>query len=116
MWNTKVFDQWRSYLSLKTSVLVAFLIIWNLGFVVAMYGFGDGFGAPITPNAGIVISVICICACIFGLIVSFSEKFRNNLLEPKRAHDYRVKDFYLLSFITFVLAVGMLLFPGMQGA
>lgn len=111
MWNSKIFDQWRSYLSLKTSVLVIFLLAWNIGFLIAMYAFGNGFGLPITPKAGIAISIVCICACIFCLAVSCFPNIRSKLLEPTRAKDYRSQDFYLLSFVTFVLSIAMLFFP-----
>ena len=116
MWNSKIFDQWRSYLSLKTSVLFTFFIIWNLGFVIAMYVFGNGFGAPITPQAGVVISIICMCAGIFSLVVVTSSSVRQQLIEPKRAHDYREKDFYLLGFITIILSLAMFFIPELQSA
>ena len=116
MWNSKIFDQWRSYLSLKTSVLLAFFIIWNLGFVIAMYGFGNGFGAPITPQAGIVISLICMCTGIFSMVVVASSNVRQQLIEPKRALDYRAKDFYLLSFVNIILSLTMFFLPELQSA
>lgn len=115
MWNLKIFDQWRSLLSLKTSVLILFLLIWNLGFVVAMYGFGNGFSQPITPETGVVISIICICTCVFSLAVSFSSRIRAKLLATTRKQDYRAKDFYLLSFVTFMLSIVMFFLSRLTG-
>jgi len=75
----------QSYLSLNTSVLLAFLVAWNLAVLVAMYGFGP----PITPESGIVITGASMLACVFSLSVALSENIRVKLLEPKRAQIYR---------------------------
>lgn len=112
MWNSKLFDQWRSYCSLKTPVLLSFFAFWNIGFVIAVYGFGDGFGSPITAQSGVASSAVCLCVCGFSLVVAFSDNIRQKLIETKRAHNYRARDFYLLSVVTFVTGIGMLFFPG----
>ena len=115
MRNTKLFDQWRSFLSLKTPVLLVFFVLWNVGFVIAMFGFGNGFGSPITAQAGVVISIICLCACVFSLMVTFSKQIRQKLIEPRRAQNYRAKDFHILSFVTLALSICMLFFPRFSG-
>jgi len=114
MWESKIFDQWRSYLSLKTNILVIFFILWNTGFIVAMYIFGDGFGSPITPGAGIVISIVCFIAGIFGFSVAVSTNVRKRLLEPTRSDNYRKKDFLLLGFVGIGLAIAMYFIPSLN--
>lgn len=107
-------EQWRSYLSLKTPVLITFLIIWNLGILIAIFGFSSGFNTPISSNGGIVISITCLLACFFGFSVAISSKIRGKLIEPKRAHYYEGKYFYLLGFIALILAVCTFLFTRHQ--
>jgi len=106
-----MFDKWKSFLSLKTSVIVTFLVLWNGGLIIAMSVFGDGLMSPITPKSGAAIAVICLLAGIFGFTVSISEGAREILLEPKRSHQFRKRDFYLLGFLGFALAAGMYFFP-----
>ena len=84
--------------------------------LIAMFGFGSGFNAPISSNGGIVISITCLLACFFDFSVAISTKVRNKLIEPKRSHNYQGKYFYLLGFVTLVLAIGMFLFTRLQNA
>jgi polyferredoxin len=114
MLNGKVFDQWKSYLSLKTPVLIAFLMIWNLGILIGMYDFKSELNSVINTGSAVVISATCLCASFFGFSVAISEKLRNKLIEPKRAHNYSRKHFYLLGFVALVLAVGVLFFANLQ--
>ncbi len=105
MWNNKVFDQWRSYLSLKTSVLVTFFIIWNAGFLFSMYR--NGWAFEFEDANKLPASIILFLASVFAYVVASSNYAREKMLEPKRAHDFRKKDFYLLGFITLILCVAV---------
>ena len=79
--------------------------------MIAMFVVGNGFNSPITPQAGVAISFVCLVASIFGFLVAKSKKMRDKLLEPKRSHNYREQDFYLLGFVGLALAIGMYYIP-----
>jgi len=113
-YNSDLLEQLRSFASIKTSVLIAFIILWNLGFLIALYGFGDGFGYPMSPRGGIVISITCFSAFIFSACILFSPKIREKLLESSRAHNYREKHFYIFCLVSFSLSVVMLVVPGLN--
>jgi len=55
--------RWRSLLSLKTTVIVAFVVIWNVGFLVAM-SLGNGFFEPMTQ---VTSAVAAACGSGFRL-------------------------------------------------
>ena len=114
MWDSNDFDQWRSYLSLRTEVLLIFFVVWNLSFLFAIFVYGNGLDSPFSLRGGMIISGICALTCVFCLTIIFSKSVRNHLLEPKRLHNYRAKDFYLLAFITFIISLGIQFFTKIQ--
>lgn len=103
MWDSKIFDQWRSYLSLKTDILVIFFIVWNAGFLFSIYRNGWIFEFDDTNK--LPVSIVLLLASVFAYVVAFSNYAREKMIEPKRAHNFRKKDFYFLGFIALILCV-----------
>ena len=114
MWDSKEFDKWRSYASLRTGVLLIFLVVWNLSFLFAIFVFSNGLDSSFSQRGGRIISGTCALTCIFCLVIIFSKTVRNHLIEPKRLHNYRARDFGLLAFITFTMSVGIQFFSKIQ--
>ena len=97
--------EWRSYFSLKAWVLVTFVVVWNGGFLVAILTSGGTLEAvTISPGRWIVNGVLLL-ACAFGLVVATNTKLQDALVAPTRRHNFRVNEFYFLSFVTFMLVV-----------
>ena len=65
--------EWRSLASLKVSVIVAFVLIWNAGFLLAMYLGGGGLRGGLSPIGMKVTGVVCLAACLFSLSVAASK-------------------------------------------
>ena len=102
---------WRSFLSLKAYALVAFVVIWNLGFLYAMHLGGGGLAGGLTPIGMKVTGYVCLAACIFALSVAMSKSLQSVLVAPSRAHNFNPKEFYFMAFITGILAISRFLFP-----
>lgn len=111
-----MFTQWKSYLSLKTSVIVIILTIWNGGMLLTMSVFGNSSGSKITPEMGLSFSIFCLLLSIFGFSVAMSENVRNKLIEPSRLQSYRKQDFLLMGYVGFALSICMYVFPRISHA
>jgi hypothetical protein len=84
--------------------------------LIAMFIFGEGFSSNISPKGGVVISIICIGASLFGFSVANLDGVRNRLLEPTRMHNYRKQYFNLLGFIGLGMAFFMFFFSSIGNA
>ena len=102
---------WKSFVSLKAYVLIAFVVIWNAGFLLAMQLGGGGLRGGLTPIGMKITGAVCIAACIFSLLVACIKPIQARLVAPARAHNFNVKEFYFLAFVSGVLGITRFVFP-----
>jgi len=107
--------EWRSLASLKVSVIVAFVLIWNAGFLLAMYLGGGGLRGGLSPIGMKVTGVVCLAACLFSLSVAASRTVQAVLITPSRVENFNPKEFYFLAFVSGVIAVSRFVFPAVEG-
>jgi archaellum biogenesis protein FlaJ (TadC family) len=107
MWTPDAVNQIQSYLSLKTSIVWSTVLLWNIAFIVAIIDSYSAENEAFTTQGAIIISVTLFSVCLFAIFVVSSKRFRNKVLEPKRAQNYRSKDFVLLIAVTLVLSLVM---------
>ena len=107
--------EWRSLVSLKAPVIVAFVLIWNAGFLLAMYLGGGGLKGGLSPIGMKVTGVDCLAACLFSLSVAASKPVQAALIAPSRAANFNSKEFYFLAFVSGALAVSRFAFPVIGG-
>ena len=95
--------EWRSILSLKASVIVGFVLTWNLGFSVAIYV--NGGMTRMSFPAAWIIGATCFIASGFFAAIAMSGRFREFVLAPTRQHNFRRGDFVFLAFLVGTLGV-----------
>lgn len=96
---------WKSLISLKTTVIVTFILTWNAGFFLAMYLGGGGLGGGVTPIGMQITGYVCLAAFLFSISVAVLKPVQTALIEPTRAVDFSSREFYFFAFVTGVLAV-----------
>ena len=107
-----MFDlDWKPYVSLKTPVILAFVVLWNAGFLLAMHLGGGGVEGALSPVGTKVSGVVCLAAAIFGLTVARSESVQAVLIAPTRAKNFRSKEFYFLAIVAGFIGIGSFVFP-----
>lgn len=102
---------WKSLISLKAPVIVAFVFLWNAGFLIAMYLGGGGLSGGLTPIGMEITGYVCLLACLFSLSVATIKRVQSALIAPSRADNFNAKEFYFIAFITGVLAISRFTFP-----
>ncbi len=102
---------WKSFLSLKVPVIVAFVVLWNAGFLYAMYMGGGGLAGGLTPIGMKITGYVCAAASLFSFSIAAIKPFRNMLLAKTRVHNFSVKEFYFLAFVAGLLAISRFVFP-----
>ena len=103
--------EWRSLASLKASVIVTFIVLWNAGCLVGVY-LNDGFGQLTNRESAIAMAVTCSAACVFALSVALSAAVQDALLAESRRHNFRRGDFLFVAFLTGMLAIFSLVATG----
>ena len=103
--------EWRSYISLKASVLIVFVALWNAGILYAMFLGGGGPRGGLTPVGMKVTGFVCVAASIFALSVAMSKSLQSSLVAPTREKNFNSREFYFLAFVTGVLAISRFVFP-----
>ncbi|BFM49019.1 hypothetical protein [Marinomonas sp. THO17] len=101
----------RSLVSLKVSVIVAFVLIWNAGLLFAMYLGGGGLSGGLSPIGMKVTGAVCLAVCLFSLSVAALKPVQAALVAPSRAGNFNSKEFYFLAFVSGALAVSRFVFP-----
>jgi len=96
--------EWRSLASLKASVIVAFIVLWNAGCVIGVY-LNGGFEQLTNRGSAIALAGTCAAACAFGLAVALSARVQDAFLAESRRHNFRRSDFFFIALITGLLAV-----------
>jgi hypothetical protein len=107
--------EWRSLVSLKAPVIVAFVLIWNAGFLFAMHLGGGGLKGGLSPIGLKISGFVCFAACLFSLSVAASKPVQEVLIAPSRADNFNSKEFYFLAFVLGALAVSRFLFLAIEG-
>ena len=107
--------EWRSFVSLKAPVIVAFVLIWNAGLLLAMHLGGGGLKGGLTPIGMKITGVVCLAACLFSLSVAASKSVQAALIAPSRAANFNSKEFYFLAFVLGALAASRFAFPVIEG-
>jgi hypothetical protein len=103
--------EWKSLVSLKTSVIVAFVLLWNAGFFMAMHLGGGGLRGGLTPIGMEITGYACLAVTVFGLSVATLKPVQLSLIEPSRSGNFNPKEFYFLAFVSGVLAISRFTFP-----
>ncbi len=99
--------KWRSLISLKAPVIIAFILLWNSGILLAMYLGGGG----LTPIGMEVTGYVCLVACLFSLSVARSTTVQSLVIAPSRAANFNSKEFYFLALLSGFLAISRFTFP-----
>jgi hypothetical protein len=101
--------EWRSLASLKTSVILTFVVLWNAGFLTGLY-LNGGFG-PLARSraAAIAVAATCAATCGFTLALALSRGVQDALLAESRRDDFRRGDFVFLALLTGGLCVAILM-------
>jgi len=107
--------EWRSLVSLKAPVIIAFVLIWNAGFSLAMHLGGGGLRGGLSPIGMKVTGFVCLAACLFSLSIAVSKPLQAALIAPSRAGNFNSKEFYFLAFVSGALAVSRFVFPVIGG-
>ncbi|MEM8859445.1 MAG: hypothetical protein AAGD96_14045 [Chloroflexota bacterium] len=100
--------RFKSLLSLKAYVIVAFIAFWNAGFLLGRYLGGGGIQASFEPVAMKTTGITCALAGLFFLSVAASTKVQSILVAPSRSNNFRSREFYILAFLTCGMAIGYL--------
>jgi hypothetical protein len=95
----------RSFFSLKTSVMVAFGLFWNAGFLLAIYLGGKGIEGLFGSVGSKIIGSVFLAAAVFALLVASSTSAQRVLLEPRRAHDFRPFEFYFVAVVSCFVGI-----------
>ncbi len=103
-------SNWNSFFSLKVPVIIAFRTIWNLGFLYAMYMGGGGFEGGLTPIGMKITGYTCAAASLFCFSVATIKPFQNLVVSKTRVHNFSVKEFFFLTFVSGFLAVSRFVF------
>ncbi|MEM9774209.1 MAG: hypothetical protein AAF902_06485 [Chloroflexota bacterium] len=96
--------RFKTFLSLKAVVIVGFCVFWGAGFQFGRYLGGGDVKGSFEPIALKTVGITCAFACLFFLSVASLKKAQAILVAPSRSNDFRPREFYLLAFVTFVLA------------
>jgi len=102
---------WRSLISLKVPVIVTFILLWNAGFLLAMYLGGGGLHGGLTPIGMKITGYVCLIACLFTLLVATIKPVQTLVVAPSRADNFSSKEFYFLAILSGVLAISRFIFP-----
>ncbi len=103
--------KWRSLISLKAPVIIAFILLWNSGILLAMYLGGGGLRGGLTPIGMEVTGYVCLVACLFSLSVARSTTVQSLVIAPSRAANFNSKEFYFLALLSGFLAISRFTFP-----
>ena len=102
---------WKSLVSLKVPVIIAFVVIWNAVFLYAMHLGSEDFPGRLTPENMWITGFLCIAVSIFSLFIAVLKPFQNIVVAESRAQNFRAKEFYFLALLTAFLGVSQFVFP-----
>ena len=96
--------EWRSFLVLKATVLVAWFLIWNILLGIAIY-INDGFGPVTNPVSAYLAAIALIGTSVFCCLLINNEHFRKSMLHPERGISFERWPFGFVGVLTFVLGL-----------
>ena len=99
--------KWKSLLSLKISVIIIWIVLWNILLGVAVY-FNDGLGPIRNTSAGLIASFAFLVTAFFCFVLITHEHFRNSLLDAKRGIPYHQSPFLALGIIMMLIGIAVL--------
>lgn len=94
---------------MKIPVIIAFILVWNIGCLVAIY-LNGGAGSLTDPMTELAMGIACLAASIFTAAVGSSEALQNRVIAPTRRHNYRSGVFLFVAFLCGALSVIALTF------
>jgi len=97
--------EWKAYLSLKWQVILIFVVLWNTGFLLAMYSPANGIELFFRNESKPVLCTTLIAASIFSFSVAILEPVQRAFVATSRAHNFRTKEFYFLGLLALVMSV-----------
>ena len=95
----------HSILSVKKSVLIGFVVFWNIGFLVAFYFGGGGIEGMFSPVSMKVQGILCSVASLFFLSIAILKPVQNLVVLKDRIESFNPIGFYFVAFITAMLAI-----------
>ncbi len=102
--------KYKGLLALKIHVMIAVIVIWNIGFIAAMQ-IDPIPGDRTMPKEGVaIISATCLLAALFTLAIAVSKEVQSVVLAPKRMHMFSSRPYYFISFVTGALALSFYTF------
>lgn len=96
--------EWRSLASLKASVIVCFVVLWNAGCLISVY-LNNGFGQLTNWESLIAMALTCFAASAFALAVALSTGVQDVVLAESRRQNFRRSDFLFIGLVTGLLAM-----------
>jgi hypothetical protein len=99
----------KSVTSLNAWVMMTFIVVWNAGFLLAIYAGGGRLDALLSPEGQTLAGLTCLAAAVFALAIAAVRPFRELLVDPARAHNFTAKEFYFIAFVTAGLGSTLIL-------
>ncbi len=93
--------------SLRLDVMIAFILLWNTGFLVAIYAGGGQLDALLSSSGQMLAGFTCFAAAVFALAIAGLDPVRKRLVAPARAHDFTPEEFYFIAFVTAGLGASL---------
>ena len=97
--------KYKGLLALKIYVMIAVVVAWNVGFIVAMNMEPVPGDRMMPRESAVIISVTCLLASVFAISVAMSKNVQAAVLAPKRIRMFSPRPYYFISFVTGVLAL-----------
>ena len=95
----------KSIFSVKKSILIGFVIFWNIGFIIAFY-FGDGgIEGMFSPRSMKVQGIVCAIASLFCLSIAIFKPVQERVVLKDRVESFEPLGFYFIAFIAGILAI-----------
>ncbi|MEO1022822.1 MAG: hypothetical protein AAFW89_09770, partial [Bacteroidota bacterium] len=92
-------------LIIKKSVLIGFVIFWNIGFLIAFY-FGQGeIEGMFSPLSLKIQGITCAIASVFCLSIALFKPVQNLVIRKDRIESFTPVGLYFVAFIAAVLAI-----------
>ena len=94
--------------SLQQSVLIGFVVFWNVGFLIALYLGGGGIQGMFSPLSIKVQGIVCVIASLFCLSIAVLKPVQKLVVLEDKIESFTPVGFYFVAFITAMLAISRL--------
>ena len=92
------------FLSLRPSVLVGLILLWNLMVGISVY-LNGGSGRILDPRAAVVGGAACLAAAVFCYAVLAIRAVRRSVMRPGHVESFDRSSFFLVGAIALLLGV-----------